>query len=514
MISEAIARGGMGTVHVGRLLGSVGFRRLVAIKRVHPDLASDPQVVRRFRREATLSGRILHPSVVATLDVIAEEGELFLVMELVRGESLAQLMKESRAKGETIPVGVASAVMVSVLAGLSAAHLARDEAGHPLRLVHLDVSPQNVLVGVDGLGRIADFGIAQSSLDSQRETDADRLRGKPRYLAPEQLGYHVGALDGRTDCFAACVILWEALAGRSLWTGESTAEIVEQILKTGPPSLRALRDDVPAALDDVLLRGLQRDPGARFDGAAELAAAIEASPAGIASQRTIAAWVTGLAGAQLANIDERIQALERPQGELDAFDLDSPTVDYESSSPGPEEPATPLRAPGRRILIDEAEGTRSLTIDVPSASVRGPEAQLPTTHAASPRRQKPARSALMFGALIVPVLFVSAVGLRWWQGLNKSPSAAGPTTPSPEEVSALPEAVATPSEAPPRAVAPQELVVSASASAPGEVSTMTTTSTPAARVRSQPATRPSAAKQPGREVQTDPLGKPYIADRP
>jgi serine/threonine protein kinase len=142
-----IAAGGMATVHIGRLLGPAGFSRTVAIKRMHPELAEDPEFVEMFLDEARVAARIRHPNVVPTLDIGSEGGELFLVLEYVAGETLARLLRQAAALGEPVPVAVVGAIVSGVLHGLHAAHEAKDERGESLELVHRDVSPQNVLVG-------------------------------------------------------------------------------------------------------------------------------------------------------------------------------------------------------------------------------------------------------------------------------------------------------------------------------------------------------------------------------
>src|SRR3954469_20093549 len=141
-----IASGGMATVHFGRLLGPVGFSRTVAIKRLHAQFAKDPEFVAMFLDEARLAGRIQHPNVVATLDVVALEGELFLVMEFVQGESLSRVSRALRTAGMRLPTRVAASLLTGVCYGLHAAHEAASEQGEPLGIVHRDVSPQNVMI--------------------------------------------------------------------------------------------------------------------------------------------------------------------------------------------------------------------------------------------------------------------------------------------------------------------------------------------------------------------------------
>src|SRR5262249_54371047 len=157
--------------HFGRLLGPIGFARTVAIKQLFPHFASDPEFVSALLDEARLAARIQHPNVVPVLDVVALEGEIFLVMEYVHGESLSRLLRLARDPGATVPPRIASAILSHALHGLHAAHEAKSEGGERLDTVHRDVSPQNILVGADGVARVFDFGIAKAKFRSQMTRD-------------------------------------------------------------------------------------------------------------------------------------------------------------------------------------------------------------------------------------------------------------------------------------------------------------------------------------------------------
>jgi serine/threonine-protein kinase len=302
---DEIAAGGMATVHLGRLLGSAGFSRTVAIKRLHPQYAKDPDFVTMFVDEARLAARIHHPNVVATLDVVSTDGELFLVMEYVMGESLGRLIPLTRAKGERIPPLFVATIMAAVMHGLHAAHEARDEHGEPLGIVHRDVSPQNVLVGVDGTARVLDFGVAKAAgrLQTTRE---GQLKGKIAYMAPEQIR---GVVDRTTDVYAASVVFWEALTGKRLFQGDSEVEAMRKVLDghVEPPSTYA--PDIPPALEQIVLRGLDLDPTKRFQTAGEMALAIEdAVP--MVGRSKIGRWVEETATQRLAVRTERLAAME------------------------------------------------------------------------------------------------------------------------------------------------------------------------------------------------------------
>jgi serine/threonine-protein kinase len=221
LLHREIASGGMATVHLGRLMGPVGFSRTVAIKRLHPHFERDPEFVAMFLDEARIAARIRHPNVVQTLDVVAEDGELFLVMDYVEWESFAKLLRALARTGEPIaPQSVVLAVVCGALHGLHAAHEANGESGERLCVVHRDVSPQNILVGLDGTPRVLDFGIAKA-LGRAQVTRSGMLKGKLAYMAPEQI--RNADLGPRTDIYAASVVLWEALTGARLFKGDEGA---------------------------------------------------------------------------------------------------------------------------------------------------------------------------------------------------------------------------------------------------------------------------------------------------
>jgi serine/threonine-protein kinase len=305
-LHQEIAAGGMATVYFGRLLGPIGFNRTVAIKRLHPQFAKEPDFVDMFLDEARLAARVKHPNVVSILDVVAREGELFLVMEYVHGESLSRLLRLAEAAEKPVPLPILSAIVIGLLCGLHAAHEARDELGNELHIVHRDVSPQNVLVGADGVSRLLDFGIAKAAgrLQTTRE---GQFKGKLAYMAPEQIVR--GAIDRRCDVYAAGVLLWSALAGALPFVG-GEASVMFQILSAeiAPPS--SVRGAIPAELDALVLRAMARAPEGRFATALEMAAELErvVPPA---TQLAVGAWVAETARSVL---DARSEQLREAEG--------------------------------------------------------------------------------------------------------------------------------------------------------------------------------------------------------
>lgn len=291
-----IASGGMATIHVGRMVGAEGFSRRVAIKKLHAQYAHDPGFVAMLVDEGRVAARVIHPNVVSVLDVVRTPDDLFLVMDYVEGVPLSFLLDAARARGQTIPVAIASAIVVGVLHGLHAAHEATDEAGAPLGLVHRDVSPHNVLLSADGVPKVVDFGIAKARGRAQETTQEGHIKGKVPYMAPEQL--RAADVDRAVDLWAAGIVLWETLVGARPFRGDQS-QILGQILHDRPPSARAARPEIDAALEAVIARALARFPEQRFATAREMAAALaEAAPP--ASPLEVGAWVEDLARDEMA----------------------------------------------------------------------------------------------------------------------------------------------------------------------------------------------------------------------
>lgn len=312
---QEIAAGGMATVHLGRLMGPVGFSRTVAIKRLHPQFAKDPEFVSMFLDEARLAARVVHPNVVSILDVVALDGELFLVMDYVQGESMSRLLKASAKRGERMPPRIAIAIMTGVLYGLHAAHEATNESGEHLGLVHRDVSPQNVLVGVDGTARVLDFGVAKA-VGQSHSTKEGTLKGKVPYMAPEQINY--GAVDRRTDVYAAATVLWEMLTGRRLFDGPTEASMLAAVMGGKVTPACAEVPQLPRAVDDAIIKGLSPNPAGRFATAKDMAIALErAMPPAV--PRQVGEWVETYATDILRWRAEQIKEVEsisssQPQG--------------------------------------------------------------------------------------------------------------------------------------------------------------------------------------------------------
>ncbi|MGO8992949.1 MAG: serine/threonine-protein kinase, partial [Polyangiaceae bacterium] len=305
-IYDAIAAGGMATVHYGRLMGPEGFSRTVAVKCLHAQFAQDPDFVQMFLDEARMAARIRHPNVVATLDVVTQDGEVFLVMDYVHGDSLGQILRQLYRRGERVPFPIALRIGTDILQGLHAAHEARDEQGTPLNMVHRDVSPQNVLLGIDGVARLVDFGVAKAAGRAHSTRDG-RIKGKIGYMAPEQLRSQ--PVTRQADIHAFAIVLWEMITGQKLFTGDSEAEVFAAVMRHDIPSLSRLVA-VPPALAAVVARGVDPNLAARYATAREMC--IDLGRCGpVAQTMEVADWAHAQLAETLRPRDRMVSVIER-----------------------------------------------------------------------------------------------------------------------------------------------------------------------------------------------------------
>jgi len=251
-----LGRGGMGEVVVAaRREGS--FERTYAVKRLRPELRELPEAREAFVEEGRLSALLYHPNVVRVYDAGEDEEGPFLVMELIEGPTLAEVIQQTAARDWDVPLAVALEILRDVALGLRAAHEARDAVGERVQILHRDVSPNNVLVGLDGIARLADFGIARV-LGQTSETTGLILQGKRGYMAPEVLKFHPP--EAASDVFSLGVVMYELLVGAPLYRG---AEGARRILDEPPPDLREHRPDTPDALVMLALEVMAEDPSRR-----------------------------------------------------------------------------------------------------------------------------------------------------------------------------------------------------------------------------------------------------------
>jgi serine/threonine protein kinase len=371
-----LASGGMADVYIARQSGAAGFERIVAIKCCHEHLRRNRAFAEMFLDEARLAAHIRHHNVVATLDV-SDGDPLYLVMEYVEGCSLSVLARSARRACQRIPLDVVLRVACDALAGLHAAHESCGPDGEPLGLVHCDVSPQNILVGVDGSARITDFGIARATASMVLE-DQSIIKGKPSYMAPEQIGSD--SITRRVDVFSAGVVLWELLTGKRLFRSSDDGATMNAVLTRTVPAPSSVEPSVPPALDAVVLRALERDPAERFPSAGDFLGALECLPLAVATARCVGEYVRREAGPSLS--PGRFPSGKYPRAVAEAQRLHEPSGEASSDDPGSEVP-TRVCEPPQALVI---------------ASTREPEAPVPEAYRA--RRMIVAIALVLVGCAV------------------------------------------------------------------------------------------------------------------
>jgi eukaryotic-like serine/threonine-protein kinase len=268
LLLDRINIGGMAEVWRGKVFGAGGFERLVAIKRILPNIAEDEEFISMFQDEAKISVQLTHANICQIYELNRIGPSLYIAMEYVPGKDLRSIFERARKKGEPPPVPLVCYVIGKLCEGLDYAHRKKDGHGRDLNVVHRDVSPQNVLISFEGEVKVIDFGIAKAA-GKVTKTQAGILKGKFGYMSPEQI--RGLPLDRRSDVFAIGVCLYELLTGERLFVGESDFQVLEKVRKAEvlPPS--TYNRKIPEALERIVLKALAKDPSERFQYASELA---------------------------------------------------------------------------------------------------------------------------------------------------------------------------------------------------------------------------------------------------
>ncbi|MBX3249379.1 MAG: serine/threonine protein kinase [Myxococcales bacterium] len=318
-----IASGGMATVYAARLVGDEGFQKPIAIKLMLPHLTRDERFVSMFLDEATLAANVESSNVVSVRDLGREGDTLYMAMDLVIGANLQALLRAG-----ALPPAMAASVIVQTARGLHDAHEARSATGERLELVHRDVSPHNVLIGVDGRVRLSDFGVARA-MHRRSHTQTGELKGKLAYFSPEQLEAR-DVLDRRSDVFALGVVAWEAFRGKRLFAAPNPLALAKLIASHPIPRLDEAAG-VPPVIADVIAKALDRDVARRFRNAEEMANALERAArasVGWASPAALGGVVRARGGARVHHLESRIRQVmsevSGPQPTVALFD-EAPT---------------------------------------------------------------------------------------------------------------------------------------------------------------------------------------------
>ncbi len=268
---KKLATGGMAEVWLAKQTGIEGFNRHVVVKRILPHLAEDPEFVQMFLNEAKIAARFNHPNIGQIFDLGETGGQYYIAMEFIHGEDLGRVMRRAWSTGQWIARHITLRVMADTCQGLYYAHTRNDEQGRPLRVVHRDISPQNILISFDGAVKVVDFGIAKAS-DQVSNTKSGAIKGKFAYMAPEQAAGK--PLDARSDLFALGLVLYELVTGVRPLKRDSELATLQAALecKIDPPSAVA---EVPPELDSIVMRALAKAPDDRYVDAREFHRALE-----------------------------------------------------------------------------------------------------------------------------------------------------------------------------------------------------------------------------------------------
>ncbi len=414
LIAE-IASGGMATVYLARLSGAGGFQRFVAIKRLHPHLSGDSEFVQMFLDEARLAARLHHPNVVPILEIGQSDQGYYLVMEYVEGDTLARILARSAQAARLLPPQVSMRICVDTITGLHVAHEMKDDDGKPLNIVHRDVSPQNILIGMDGSGRITDFGVARASTRLST-TRTGQLKGKLAYMAPEQA--RGAEVDRRADVFAMGIVIWECLAQRRLFKGEGEADTLNRVLYEPIPSVRQANPEVPVALEAVVMKALERDRDKRFDTASDLGDALEkaARDAGwLGNHKDVAAHLESVLGTDISQQRDAVRAwLSRsePSQRFEGMMIAGPS----SASKLPDPGAPGVSSVSSAVIQLPGTGTQSQPSAAPLNAIELP-----------PRKRSP---AWIVGGALGVLLVAGAVLAFSMHARSPTPLATQPPQPT------------------------------------------------------------------------------------
>jgi serine/threonine-protein kinase len=490
LLHRQIARGGMATIHIARLMGDEGFSRIVAAKRLLPEFAEDTEFVAMFMDEARIASKVHHPNVVPVLDLVTTTDEVMLVQEYVHGVPLHVLLRTAHEANQKIPVRIAVCIASQVLAGLQAAHTTVDEMGAPLDIVHRDVSPQNVMIAVDGSARLLDFGVAKATMGAH-VTREGTFKGKLAYSAPEQIH---GNPCQQSDVYALSVVLWELLVGHRMHgSAKGEAELLATIMTgTVPTICEALSNEADwgaidsdewklmSAVEPVVSKGMALALDKRYASAAEMEEElVKAVPP--ASTSEVAAWVKRIGKDFIEGRDKLIAAEEASWRRTHA---------------------NIATQPGRRLTPLPGELRRSSTADIHRPVTSDPALVQP---AAALVRGGKGIIALL-GALVV-LLGVGVVFAMKSSDDKPAPAASTASGPAPaaaptvtpiDPVETKPaEPAQEPAAAVPVAASPQAAPApEAAPAAEPEKPAVTHAAPPVRRAPVRPAPRPAVAKHP------------------
>jgi serine/threonine-protein kinase len=265
LLVRKLATGGMAEIFLAKLLGVAGFEKEIVIKKILPQWSSDHDFTSMLIDEAKISVQLNQPNITQVYELAREGDHYYIAMEYLHGVDLRRMMQKVISQKKKVPLEVSLLIATEMLEGLAYAHSRKDSAGNPLKIVHRDISPQNILVSYDGAVKITDFGIAKAASKSH-ETIAGTLKGKFAYMSPEQANQE--PLDGRSDLFAAAIILYELLTRDRLFYKGSDLDTLDRVRKGQVTFSEEAEKSIPPRLKEILLKALSRNPEDRYPDAA------------------------------------------------------------------------------------------------------------------------------------------------------------------------------------------------------------------------------------------------------
>ncbi|MDF2696052.1 MAG: serine/threonine protein kinase [Labilithrix sp.] len=403
-----LGTGGMADVYLAVAQGAMNVNRLVVIKRLRDEHATDDATREMFLNEARLAARLNHPNVIQTYEAGNERGTFYLAMEYVDGQPLSRLLNTLKRAGKTLEPRLAARICSDALNGLHYAHELRDFDGTALEIVHRDVSPQNLMLTYEGAVKLVDFGIAKAAIGSAR-TEHGVFKGKIAFMAPEQVTGD--KIDRRADIFAAGIVLWECLTGKPLIGDSTPAKTLYNLMNKPIPLASTENPNVPAGLDNVIARALQRDVKDRFQTAKEMRDALEAfiATAGGVSSEEVGNFTKSL----FSDTREKVQAQIKAQ--LTTLSL-ARTSEAEI---GHDLSHTQIRSTGMLIELGDEFGA-----DTASSLSNGSMFRV-VSSASNPQPPSTSRKIAIGAWAFVTLLALAVSGLA----LMRSQRAASPTPP-------------------------------------------------------------------------------------
>ncbi len=365
---KKIASGGMAEIYIARQYGVEGFEKLVVIKKLLPELTKNSQFMQMFVNEAKLAARLNHPNIVQIYDLGFTEGSYFIAMEFIQGEDLVSLVKTCRKRGAALPMHYSIRIVSQVCEGLHFAHTKADVLGNPLKIVHCDISPHNIVISFEGAVKVIDFGVAKAATFIEDEDSKNQIRGKLAYMSPEQCTG--GTMDARSDLFSLGVVLWELITGRRLYGKLGTKEIFRAASNANISPPRSVNPAVPEQLDSIVMRAVARQPQDRFGSAYEMCQELESfvkTSGWGATSFDLAAFVRELfhdkleamrrylaAQATGADLESFLFADVRETSKIGQADENSEHSSFPLAAPGPRHDTAgekPRRALPRRLFL-------------------------------------------------------------------------------------------------------------------------------------------------------------------